>query len=248
MRDETGADPPSHRTQVEATGGRTAVHGGSGNQYVEFGGVWARMAVLVVGVSGASAGIVMAPEASEAQYVFYCVLLILCVTTSVVCLWFACDGGRKKLVAFVGLVAFAVASASVAAGSYKLLADHGDVEARVTLRNDEPMGDRGEVTMDVDADSSRSRLRIKILIEDKYSYDQCDTFSKVSVMPMVDGKTLRDEAVLLADGGVGDFNLHGARERATLRAVVDTTQAGDNCQLNLRFDSAVLYDDEWWLL
>ncbi|MFF8917737.1 hypothetical protein ACF08M_31635 [Streptomyces sp. NPDC015032] len=247
MNGERGADPPPHRTQVEAKGGSNAFNTGSGNQYVKFGGVWVQTVVLIAGVAGASVGIFMAPEASEAQYVFYCALLILCVITSVVCLWFACDGVRKRLVAFVGLVAAAVASTAIAAGSYKLLADHGDLDAHITVRRDRPMGNRDEAEMAVDAASSRSHLRIQVFIEDKLSTDMCHSDSTVSVMPVVDGKPLKDEAVALANEEVGDINLHGARERVTLRAVVDTSQSGENCRLNLRFDSAVLHDHEWWL-
>ncbi|SFY36580.1 hypothetical protein OH786_15710 [Streptomyces atratus] len=248
MNGERGADLPPHRTQVEAKGGSNAFNTGSGSQYVKFGGVWAQAVVLIAGVAGASVGIVMAPEASKAQYVFYCVLLILCAITSVVCLWFACDGARKRLVAFVGLVAAAVGSAALAAGSYKLLADHGDLDAHIVVQSDGPMGSLDEAEMTVDAASSRSHLRIKVFIEDQLFGDMCDVESTVSVMPVVDGKPLKDEAVKLENENVGDINLHGAREHVKLRAVVDTSKSGENCRLNLRFDSAVLHDHEWWLL
>ncbi|MGW2087852.1 hypothetical protein [Streptomyces sp. NPDC001880] len=247
MKGERGVDPSPHRTQVEAKGGSNAFHTGSGNQYVKFGGFWAQTVVLIAGVAGASAGIVMAPESSESQYAFYCVLLILCVITSVVCLWFACDGTRKRLVAFVGLVSTAVASMALAAGSYKLLADHGDLDAQVVVQSKGPAGNRDAVVVVVDAASSRSHLRIQVFIDDKISTDMCHVDSTVSVMPVVDGKPLKNEAITLGNEHMGDINLHGAREHVTLRAVVDTSQAGENCRLNIRFDSAVLHDHEWWL-
>ncbi|MEU9318893.1 hypothetical protein [Streptomyces sp. NPDC048295] len=248
MNGERKADLPRHRTQVEAKGGSNAFNTGSGNQYVKFGGFWAQTVVLIAGVAGASVGIVMAPESSESQYTFYCVLLILCVITSVVCLWFACDGTKRRLVVFVGLVSTAVAGMALAAGSYKLLADHGDLDAHVVVPSGGPLVNRDEVVLAVDAASSRSHLRIQVFIDDKISADMCHVDSIVSVMPVVDGRPLKNEAIALGNEHVGDIDLHGAREHVTLRAVVDTSRAGENCRLNVRFDSAVLHDHEWWLL
>ncbi|MFF3629207.1 hypothetical protein [Streptomyces sp. NPDC002164] len=246
---EKGEDAPSrHHTQIEAKSGSNAFHTGSGDQYVKFGGVWAQAVALIAGVAGASVAIAMAPEASDTQYALYCVLVIFCATTSVVCLWSACDGVRKKLTTFTVLVAIAVAGTALATGSYKLLADHGDVELHIPVPSGGPMKNKDEVPVTFKAPSPRSHLRVKVFIEDEIRGLTCHAHSVVSLMPIVNGEELKGEMVMLMDGQTGEIPLPGRPEHVELRAVVDTSAGGAGCQVNLRFESAVLHDDEWWLL
>ncbi|MEV6808041.1 hypothetical protein [Streptomyces sp. NPDC051132] len=228
--------------------GSNAFNTGSGNQYVKFGGVWAQAVTLLAGVAGASVAIAMAPAASDTQYALYCALVIFCATTSVVCLWVSCDGARKKLTTFTALVAIAVAGTALATGSYKLLSDHGDVALHIPVRSDGPMKNKEAVLVTFKAPSPRSHLRVKMFIEDEISGLTCHAHSVVSLMPVVNGKELRGDMATLMDGQTGEIPLSGKPERVELRAVVDTSDGGAGCKVNLRFESAVLHDDEWWLL
>lgn len=253
MGEEESGGPVRHRTQVEVSNGRNAFHIGPGNQYVKFGGTWAQAVALIAGVAGASVGIAMAPDASRNQYVIYCALMILCVTVSVVCLWFACDGVNKKLTAFASLTVVAVAGAAFATGSYKLLADHGSLNMNLSIpvssdgsvkgEGGGSMKDKEEVTVSFDAPSPRSYLRITLFIEDKVYGSTCDAHSSVSLGPTVNGGKM----VTLEDGQTRDIYLSGRRKNVELRAVVDTSKGGTNCRVNLRFGSTVLHDNEWWL-
>ncbi|MFJ7966131.1 hypothetical protein [Streptomyces sp. NPDC096324] len=202
------------------------------------------MVALIVVAAGAATELVMAPEASGAQHVLYGVLVVLCAITAALCLWFACEWGKKRFAASLVLVVGAVLSATIAAGCYKALADHGDLTVPVTVRRQKPLADKDQATADIDATPTRSHVRVRVTLPDHYPTGTCVASAQAEVAAGVDGMAQKSEAVTLMSGQTGDINLHGARKDVELTVVI---HAGEGCLMDLAFEPAVLHDDEWWL-
>ncbi|MFE2535057.1 hypothetical protein [Streptomyces sp. NPDC059371] len=227
------------------SGDKSPTHTGGGNQFITFvEDSWVQVLALMVVAAGAVIEIVMAPEASAGQHVFYGVLVVLCAITASLCLWFACEWVRKKFTASLVLVVGAVLSASIAAGCYKVLADHGDLTVPVTVKHQKPLADKDQITADIVATPTRSHVRVRITLPDHYPTGTCVASAHAEVAARVDGMAQKPEAVTLMSGQTGDINLHGARRDVELTVVI---HAGEGCLMDLAFEPAVLHDDEWWL-
>ncbi|MFF3452506.1 hypothetical protein ACFYXJ_35825 [Streptomyces sp. NPDC002667] len=243
MTDSGASDVPPQRNVYP--GRQSPTHAGDGNQFNLFkDSSWVQACSLIVVGLGTVVEIVMAPEGSGTQHFVYGVMVILCGITAALCLWFAYERARKKLAASLALVMGAVLSAGIAAGCYKVLADHGDLTVPVTVRKPKPLADKGRSTADIDAGAARSYVRVRVTLPDHYSDDTCVASAKAEVMPSVDGVAREADAVTLMSGHSGDIDLNGARRHVELDAVV---RAGKGCLVDLSFESAVLHDDEWWL-
>ncbi|MFJ3710664.1 hypothetical protein [Streptomyces sp. NPDC090053] len=245
MADDGEDHRAQHRTSVDPEGGNNAIHTGSGRQYIRFGGPWAQAVALVAVVAGVVLGTVMMPKASASQHGLYIVMLVLCAIAGGVCLWSACNGAGKRPASFIWLIAITVVSAALAAGQYMLLAAHGELASTAQVRNTRPLADGGRTEVDIDSAAPRSHVRIHVMLPDRSSTSMCHAETTVSLAPVVDGTQLDAEAITLKNGGTGDIDLHGARDHIGLKAVIDSKKG---CLTYLQIESAVLHDENWWLL
>ncbi|MFG2406165.1 hypothetical protein ACGFR8_17850 [Streptomyces brevispora] len=240
MTDNETSDSSRHWTHVDVGGGKNTVHGGSGHQYIKFGGPWVQIILASAGIGGVVTGILRTPPSSPAQQVCYGILLSLCIILAVVCLWFAC---KKRRAAFIGLVASSVLAAATAASLYKLLHDHGSISAELE-NNQRATGH--SFTLTFKGEAARSRLRFGVDLRDINSMDLCHVNSKVSLTVLHDA-VISSEKIEVRSGQIVELNLNGPKSHVEIEAVINTSKAGPNCKMKLGVKSAVFRDEEWWL-